>query len=509
MRRIVPPALLCGVLLTFAAAAPAPAAPPVFTHGVSSGDVTSRTAVLWTRVDQSVVLEAEVSTNATFAGPEAFDANVSATAGNDFTAKVIAFGLAPNTSYFYRWRKGSTVSPVGKFKTAPSSSSAANVKFAYTGDSDGTLVGGNPFFNNFEVLDAVRAENPDFFGYIGDTIYSDSSLRPGGLPATTLSEYRDAYKVNRGYAALTDLLKATSTYVQADDHEVQNDYDGTTVDPARYAAGREAFVEYFPILTIETPFPGCAGTPMFRAFHWGSKVDLFIPDERSCRSADVAVQCAGDLAPTLPAFLRPSFGLPASPPAGCLTALNDPSRTMLGSAQKALFKFALKHSTAKFKIVLSELAIQQFYALPYDRWEGYAAERAEILNFIRSNSISNVVFLTTDNHANLTNEVFIDRFADPTPIAYEAITGPIATFTLQQEIVGGFGAPALVAFNAVIGPLPFGPNGVDCRELNTASYGLVDVNASAGTATITLKDDTGTTINDAAGGGPCVKTLGP
>lgn len=524
MRRLLPSAVLFGVLFTCMAGA-ASAAPPVFTHGVSSGDVTSRTAFLWTRVDQAVELKAEVSKTTSFAS-KAFTGEKTATAGNDFTAKILAYGLSPNTKYYFRWRKGSTIGPVGTFKTAPSSSSSADVKFAYTGDSDGTLVGGIPFHNNFEVLDAVRAESPDFFGYIGDTIYSDSSLRPGGLPATTLSEYRDAYKVNRTYTALKSLLAATSTYVQADDHEIQNDYDGQTVDPARYAAGREAFVEYFPIATVEIgPIPGCAGVPMFRAFHWGSDVDVIIPDERTCRSPDAAVACLGDLAPTLPAPYRMALGFAASPPAGCLTALNDPSKTMLGSAQKALFKAALNHSTAKFKFVLSELAIQQFFALPYDRWEGYAAERTEILNYIRDNSIDNVVFLTTDNHANLMNDVFVDRFTDSTPIAFEAITGPIATFSLEQEILGGFGAGALTAFNIAIGPLPgavfppffpAGPNGVDCRELNKDSYGMVDVDASAGTATITFKDDSGAVIIDdgaptlgVPSSGPCVKVIGP
>ena len=131
-------------------------------------------------------------------------------------------------------------------------------------------------------------------------------------------------------------------------------------------------------------------------------------------------------------------GLPASPPAGCLAAINDPLRTFLGPVQKAAFEADLLASTAKFKIVLSEDAIQQFYALPYDRWEGYGAERSEILNHIRDNDISNVVFLTTDLHANIANDVFIDKTTDPTPIAYEAISGPIATNTYRHEILNAF-----------------------------------------------------------------------
>jgi hypothetical protein len=49
--------------------------------------------------------------------------------------------------------------------------------------------------------------------------------------------------------------------------------------------------------------------------------------------------------------------------------------------------------------------------LPYDRWEGYAAERTEMLEFIRNpdgntmtdDHLKNVVFLSTDIHAAIYN----------------------------------------------------------------------------------------------------------
>ena len=110
------------------------------------------------------------------------------------------------------------------------------MEFTWTGDSDPFKVGGVNPFNNWETLAAAQGENADFFIFLGDTIYSDSSNRPGG-PATTLADYRDAYKLQRTYANLTNLQKSTSTYPLIDDHEVQNDFDGQTVNPARYAAG--------------------------------------------------------------------------------------------------------------------------------------------------------------------------------------------------------------------------------------------------------------------------------
>ena len=75
-----------------------------------------------------------------------------------------------------------------------------------------------------------------------------------------------------------------------------------------------------------------------------------------------------------------------------------------------MLKDALLISNAKFKFVISSVSIQQTFALPYDDWEGYGAERSEILDFIRNNGIKNVIFMTTDLHLNLMNEVFIDRF---------------------------------------------------------------------------------------------------
>jgi phosphodiesterase/alkaline phosphatase D-like protein len=431
-----------------------------------------------------------------------------AKAASDFTVRVPVLPLHPDATYRYKFRSGGTTSDVGTFRTAPLPHVARSVRFAYTGDSDGTKVSGVPFFNQFESLDAARNDAPDFFVYHGDTIYSDSGLRPTG-PATTLQEYRDAYKVNRELPALRNLLAATSSYVTWDDHEVQNDYDGQTVDPARYAAGRQAFHEFLPTLDVLLPHDAsCAGRPRFRLFPWGSEVDVILIDERSCRSADAAAACltpAGpDLAPTLPGAVRVGFGLPAAPPAGCLDAINDPARTMLGPVQEALLKLVLKHSKARFKFVLGGLPIQQYWALPYDRWEGYAAERTELLNFIRDNNIENVVFLATDNHANYTNEVSIDTFTDPQPIAREFVTGPIATNTLEVEILDFGGPAALLGFNQL-----FNFAGVDCRNLDEYSYALVEVDAPSGTAEVSFRDASGAPVLDSITGLPCGGMVGP
>ena len=239
--------------LTYCAAALADSGGvPVFTHGVASGDVTESSAILWTRVDRATSIKVEVWDNPQLKGKKSFQQTVPRTsAASDFTAKVDATGLAPDTAYWFRWKHddsdGLAFSEVGTFRTAPTADAAADLRLTYTGDADGTrLPGGAPAFNEFEVLDAARLEAGAFFVFDGDTIYGDSSFRPSG-PATTLAEYQAAHRENRGYANLRNLLASTSVYATMDDHEVVNDYDGQTVDPARYAEGRRAFLDYYPV----------------------------------------------------------------------------------------------------------------------------------------------------------------------------------------------------------------------------------------------------------------------
>ena len=497
--------------LAFAAEAQ-PSGPPVFGDGVASGDVTSSSAILWTRVDRSTSVKVEVWNNPQLQGKKAFQRTVPrVSAARDFTLKIDATGLAPDTAYYYRFKHdaedGASFSEVGTFRTAPSPDSPADVRFTYTGDADGThRPGGAPAFNQFEVLDAARLEDGAFWVFDGDTIYADSAFR--AAPATTLAEYYAAHRENRGYANLRELLAAASVYATMDDHEVVNDYDSETVDPAQYAAGRRAFLDYYPVRETGLPHdPTCLGDPLYRRFRWGSEVELFVLDERSCRSSSAEAICNGDLGPTLPVAFRTEFPfalfLPPQPPPGCLEKILDPDRTLLGPVQKAQLFADLAASTAKWKLIVSEEPIQQFHALPYDRYEGYAAERAELLAFIVESGIEGVKFLTTDTHATMLNQVAIDVFTAPTPVAVELVTGPVATFTFQVEVIRVAGQFGLSIFNQL---LTF--DGMDCRNLNRNSYGLVEADAVDGTLALASKDQNGAIIVEPGTTTQCAVTDG-
>src|ERR1019366_5045419 len=108
--------------------------------GVAAGDASSQDAILWTRaVDTNapavVVLTAQVSTNPAFGSFATFAVNTDTT--KDYTAKVVATGLAASTRYYYRFTDGTNFSIVGTFKTVPATNAAVPVHFAFSGDMDG------------------------------------------------------------------------------------------------------------------------------------------------------------------------------------------------------------------------------------------------------------------------------------------------------------------------------------------------------------------------------------
>jgi len=181
---------------------------------------------------------------------------------------------------------------------------------------------------------------------------------------------------------------------------------------------------------------------------------------------------------------------------------------MLGSAQFARFTQALRNSTATFKVVMNEVPIQQFYSLPYDRWEGYEAERRRLMDFISQN-VKNVVFMTTDVHANLVNTIKFSTLGESGPTTdtgiFDITTGPVATMTYHKEIAGTLGSEGSAnLFRAVVlhgGP----PTGVamKCAQDNAFSYGQVTVTSTA--LTVQPKDIAGRPVKEdpSIGGAQC------
>lgn len=505
---------------------------PGFDLGVAAGEIRTTSAILWTRANSGAPVTLQVSTNKQFAGP-LITRSLSPTAAKDDTLQPFVTGLTHGTTYYYRFLQGPAVSVTGRFKTAYGPRANKVVRFGFSGDADAQRKAGQttPFWTtvpgdngfgaaSFGVYRQMNLEKNDFNVNMGDTIYSDSEVPGQGALASTLQEKWDKYKMNLGLAKLRNLRASTGMYNHWDDHEFVNDYTKAENGTAIYNTGKSAFLDYMP-----AHFTQHGGLGLYNHERWGKNLEVFRLDERSFRSAKASANhtCDNpstgqpDVAPTAPqsnrntfSLLIPSLSQPVSQ--ACKDKINDPHRTMLGSKQFARFTSDIEKSTATWKVILNEVQIQQYYAFPYDRWEGYEAEREKLLHALQNAGVKNAIFITTDVHANMLNIVRYKTLESGGPVDspyYDFSTGPVSTRTFQREVdhtTGhqGNGATTNAAF---FHPPP--PNGVGEKCSNINIYSYLEVTAGPNAMNLTAKDVNGHVVNDGNNndGTPCVLTL--
>src|SRR5713101_736632 len=211
--------------------------------GIAAGDASSTDAILWTRAangGSSTDLMAQIATD------PGFDNIVSTLSGTadadgDFTLKLDATGLTPNTKYYYRFlAPGGVTSGTGQFTTAPTSNQRVDVKFGFSGDADGR-------FRPYPSIAGLASQKLNYFVFLGDTMYETASTGSRVAPTITgqstnptdlsdaLSAYNQKYLDNirgvnpanglpssSGQQSLQPMLAATGTYTLLDNHELGN-----------------------------------------------------------------------------------------------------------------------------------------------------------------------------------------------------------------------------------------------------------------------------------------------
>jgi alkaline phosphatase D len=482
------------LLLTFAA--PAFGAKG-FSHGVTAGEVTASSAILWGKANRSGEYILQVAENRRWRRPEV-ERLVRAVARNDNTVQAEIERLHPGTRYFYRFvgRRGRR-SDVGVFRTAPRPGRNAVIEFGWTGDTDFSPAPGQstPYWNGGGIMRRLRAERNDFNIHLGDTIYSDSEV-PGALQpiALTVPAKWAKYKLNLENRHLRALRRSAGFYSHWDDHEFVNDFSPaeSTFSNDVNMNGRTLFRRGVRAFTDYAPVSYSRARGLYRAVRWGRNLELFFLDARSFRDAkaDEGGVCDNpstgepDVAPTAPqstrnvfAVAEPSLAQPVSQQ--CLDTIRDPNRDYLGDPQFRAFRRAIRRSDARFKVIVNELPIQQYYVLPYDRWEGYEAERRRMLRFLSEN-VKNVVFITADVHATLVNDARFQTLESGGPRnsgILDFVVGPAATANFGLEIddtVNRPGTGELVDVAFFEPPPPAGV-GMRCSILDQFSYGQMRV----------------------------------
>jgi alkaline phosphatase D len=515
-----------GALAALLALAPASAvASKYFRSGKAAGDVRAHSAIIWARTVQDLNVRAQVATNKSFNNIVARK-KLKVRKDTNHTVQTRIRGLQAGKTYAYRFcvigKRGCT--GAGRFETAPDPGKAKTIRFAYTGDESAVSRPGKsePYWGYFRAFKSMANEHNDFNIDFGDTIYSDPEVPGwGNRPALTVEEKWAMYRKKMSMRNMRLVRGDTGIYNHWDDHEFINDFSIPENGQALYDRGVKAFRDFMPVHYTDE-------TGLYRTVRWGKNLELFFLDERSFRSAKASADgvCdnpdtgAPDLAPTAPddkrrlfSALIPSLAQPVSQQ--CKRTINSPQRTLLGQAQFQRFIADVQSSDARWKVVMNETPIQQFYGLPYDRWEGYAHERIELLRALESAGVEDLVFLTTDTHAAFANIVRYRTLegdvapanapaAAPSDTPYsDFIIGPVATNPFWgeiDEVTGREGNGELLS-RVFFNPQPQQGVGMDCSQGGQPSYAQVTV--SGDTLTVAYRKANGSNVIDTDGETPC------
>lgn len=326
--------------------------------GIQAGVMTASSARFWTYAPdkETVVLRVWRTVDTIGVVAMVYDAVVEGSEAGYFDIEVAP--LAPGTWYSYAFytQEGDTLvsrSAVGRARTALAPGSLEPVTIAATSCTSRSRA-------PYEALSLMAEEEYDLVLHLGDMSYNDS--------AENLEEYREQWYLTLADTGYRDLLSGAGMYRTWDDHEVDNDYNPLTISEERFEAAHAAYLESSP--TRSGP-----NGEIWTSYLWGDTVEFIIMDSRSERQPEGV------------------FG----------------GSIYISPEQMAFVKDRLLNSPAHFRVLLNSVPITNMGPLwdvaAGDRWEGYPAQRNELLDFIYDNDLHNVWFLTGDFHVGFISQI--------------------------------------------------------------------------------------------------------
>ncbi len=454
-----------------------------FAHGVASGDPGPDSVILWSRLStdggEPVALIWEMAPDAEFSSIAA-SGEVVARPEADFTVKTLATGLAPGQHYFYRFRAGDAVSPVGRTKTL-ATGALGSARFAVVSCS-------NYPFGYFNVYDQIaKRDDLDAVLHLGDYIYEygggDGEYgvaegarlgRPHQPPheLNSLADYRTRHAQYKADPCCQAAHAAHPFITIWDDHETaDNSWQGgaNNHDPetegdwqSRKRAALQAYYEWMP---IREPDMGRAREAIFRSFSFGDLLTITALETRlMARSRPIEYN---EVVPTL-----------TSPEAVANfrdKILWSPAREMMGAEQLAFVEEALAKSVAAgqpWRLIANQVVMAKVTApnlephlteedvaeleaqwdqarafvkfstlgLPtnLDAWDGYPAARERFYEAVRKAGADGLVVVTGDTHTWWANDL---KAKDGAHVGVElgahSITSPSP---YRKSFLGGKGA---------------------------------------------------------------------
>lgn len=367
-----------------------------FYHGVASGDPLESSVIIWTRVtpenaEPEVAVEWQMALTDDFSEIVSSGASVT-TPERDYTVKIDVEGLSSDQSYFYRFQSEGKFSPVGRTKTAAQNADELSFAVVSCSNYEWGYFTAYEHIANRQELDAVIHLGDYIYEY-GPGKYGDTTIGRFNLPAKeiiSLEDYRTRYSQYRLDKDLQEAHTKHPFITIWDDHEIANNSYKTGAqnhqeDEGSYenrsAAAVQAYYEWLPIRE---------NVDHYRSFSYGNLVDLIMLDER------------------LEGRTRPLDSL--NDP-----ALQDESRSILGVEQRDWLFDRLASSEAKWKIIGNQVIFSYLnwgyepdFTINLDSWDGYPVEQKMIADFIKEETVGDVIFITGDTHSSWAFEVSVD-----------------------------------------------------------------------------------------------------
>ncbi|MCW1925242.1 alkaline phosphatase D family protein [Luteolibacter arcticus] len=466
-----------------------------FYHGVASGDPVNDGFIIWTRVTpkptgnlnfhRKVPVKWIVASDPLLTQVVA-QGNQFALAASDFTVKVDVRGLAAGQTYYYGFEALGRESITGKAKTAPDVA-VDQLKFAVVSCANYEW----GYFSGYEQisrrtdLDAVICVGDYLYEYPDNDSYSSEEIRDERVlfprnETVTLKHYRTRYANYRLDPNLRRAHQQHPFIAIWDDHEFANNaWRGGAENhnlrkegswKRREAAAIRAFLEWMPIRE--------QGTSIYRTLNYGPLMDLILIDTR-IEGRDPQIEDVNE------------------------PLLYAPSRTMLGRPQKDWLKTEMSDSAATWKVIGNQVVFSEFnigFTAPLDPlvtsdflesqfldiWDGYPAERRELVNYIADQDLDNVVILTGDIHCSFAFEVadpvlgnpFYDPATGAGAVAVEFVTPSLSAANFDEELGEFFTGQLEEVINSPFGGFNYNPH-MKYADLDQHGYVVLSVSPSA------------------------------
>jgi alkaline phosphatase D len=385
-----------------------------FSLGVASGDPLPDGVVLWTRLAPAPLFGGGMPLrNIVVQWQIALDENMKkvvqrgktlATPELAHSVHVDVRGLEPDRWYWYQFKVGNEVSPIGRTRTASAfHSSIRQLNFAFVSCQDWQ----NGYYTAYRHL---IDEELDLVVHLGDYIYeygpqSGGPRQHNSPEIVTLADYRNRHALYKTDPNLQAAHAAFPWIVTWDDHEVDNNYANLIPEDdqsrqafvARRANAYQAYYEHMPLR--QSSLPQGANMQLYRRFTYGDLAEFSVLDTRQYRTDQ---PCDDGLKPL------------------CGQAF-DINATMTGSEQEQWLFKGLDKSRSRWNVIAQQtmLAEYDFSASPdigvfnVDQWDGYVAARNRLLSFLNQRQPSNPVVITGDIHSSWVHDLKVD-FSKPT-----------------------------------------------------------------------------------------------